>query len=584
MHATPHRPTQQAKLRSILAYFDWLDGGSPEDANARTNGSLRLSRQVMTGKQWLTIEDWLECGMPLCPLDIRHDGRIERTRPEFVQTMFVSPRLGAGVLQAGHSQECLHLSVVPELLPVLLHMEALEDNETILVENVRQMGRIVDRIPPAQSMAGQPPNQPQLRQAKWEALVEPQLVSLLLMDAENYTDYPINQLEEDNILRELNKCLLAFRQKSACSINDYCGKLNRIRDQNRFGMSPIVEGPGTPNGSSGGIGDVSATAIVIRQASTSTRRSSYDSEKIRNGMFHLVCSKNALIYVVQWAPCVGIASRRAWLTPERSLGPDNETPAPQNGGYHQQQCRDNLSVTTTAPGAGIMCGRRGRFIVLGSSGECLPVNRTGPTGAALSAPAAQPHLSHKLSGADSGGSMYSSCDSGSDCDHNDEDDDEYLSARGSFDNGNTGTDADRNAHQAKCPDYVRKYAMELDQLENRCAFAEKLRVALSQSLSIGSDDNYTASTDDTDAGSTGFVLREDSLDVDDCFSELARSEEKRWLGRNNATELLNGGAALKPSASSSSYSFSTDSELEEVYEQFSKYDFVHVNAIGILFG
>lgn len=39
-----------------------------------------------------------------------------------------------------------------------------------------------------------------------------------MMDAENYTNYPINQFEEDNVLRELNKCLLAFRQKTSCSI------------------------------------------------------------------------------------------------------------------------------------------------------------------------------------------------------------------------------------------------------------------------------------------------------------------------------------------------------------------------------
>lgn len=273
-----------------------------------------------------------------------------------------------------------------------------------------------------------------------------------------------------------------------------------------------------------------------------------------------------------YASRTGIASRRAWLTPERSLGPGTVQPAAtvqrtQNGGQH---CRDNLSITTTEPGAGIMCGRRGRFIVLGSSGECLPVNRSGAVAAA--APDAHPHLTHMQSGADSGGSMYSSCDSGSDDDRDeDNDDEEYLSARGSFDNGNgSGADAERPTTKNMCSDYVRKYAMELDQLENRCTFAEKLRVALSQSVSIGSDDNYTASTDDTDGGSTGFVLREDSLDVDDCFSELARAEEKRWLELNNATELLNGGAALKPSASSSSYSFSTDSELEEVYEQFSK--------------
>lgn len=37
------------------------------------------------------------------------------------------------------------------------------------------------------------------------------------MDAENYSEYPITQFEEDNILRELNKCLLAFRQNTTCT-------------------------------------------------------------------------------------------------------------------------------------------------------------------------------------------------------------------------------------------------------------------------------------------------------------------------------------------------------------------------------
>lgn len=32
------------------------------------------------------------------------------------------------------------------------------------------------------------------------------------MDAENYTRLPLSQLEEDNVLRELNKALLGFRQ------------------------------------------------------------------------------------------------------------------------------------------------------------------------------------------------------------------------------------------------------------------------------------------------------------------------------------------------------------------------------------
>lgn len=32
------------------------------------------------------------------------------------------------------------------------------------------------------------------------------------MDAEDYSKLPLAQWEEDNVLRELNKCLLAFQQ------------------------------------------------------------------------------------------------------------------------------------------------------------------------------------------------------------------------------------------------------------------------------------------------------------------------------------------------------------------------------------
>lgn len=58
----------------------------------------------MSGKQWLTIEDWLECNLPLCSLDIRHEGKIERSKQDAVQTVFVSPKLGGQVLGIGESQ------------------------------------------------------------------------------------------------------------------------------------------------------------------------------------------------------------------------------------------------------------------------------------------------------------------------------------------------------------------------------------------------------------------------------------------------------------------------------------------------
>lgn len=226
-----------------------------------------------------------------------------------------------------------------------------------------------------------------------------------------------------------------------------------------------------------------------------------------------------------------------------------------------------------------MCGRRGRFIVLGSSGEVLPVTRSMKLAATK---------------ADSAGSIYSSCNNS----ESDDDDGEFLSACGSFDNNNgdetsmtapvvDGVKAQANAtattkttdNNHNCHDLPQKYAKEIEQLETRFTFAEKLRAALSQSLSGGSAD-YTASTDDDltagdENGSTGFVLREDSLDMEDCFSELGRMREKCWLERHVDNGLMNGGGLNNnnnPSMSSSSYSFSTNcsSELEAMYEQFSK--------------
>lgn len=40
-------------------------------------------------------------------------------------------------------QECLEFSLFPELIATLLYVEALEDNEVVFVENVRQFNRIL---------------------------------------------------------------------------------------------------------------------------------------------------------------------------------------------------------------------------------------------------------------------------------------------------------------------------------------------------------------------------------------------------------------------------------------------------------
>lgn len=63
----------------------------------------------MLSRQWLTIEDWLESNIPLCPLQIRHEGRLERT-DNGVQVCFASRNFGDGVLEGHATQETIQVS------------------------------------------------------------------------------------------------------------------------------------------------------------------------------------------------------------------------------------------------------------------------------------------------------------------------------------------------------------------------------------------------------------------------------------------------------------------------------------------
>lgn len=166
------------------------------------------------------------------------------------------------------------------------------------------------------------------------------------VDAEDYTRLPVSQFEEDNILRELNKCLLAFQQKQPSSIETSSTPYQRHRR-----LSPIGESIGSNN-------EQNELGIpLITQQSCSTNQSSMDSAVDANKESY--------------------SRLRVRLEAEKSFERNAE---------------------------GVLNNRRGRFIVLGSSGECLPVKRRE----------------------NSCGSAYSSCTSS---------EDEYHSARTSLDEG-----------------------------------------------------------------------------------------------------------------------------------------------------
>ncbi|XP_013166960.1 PREDICTED: uncharacterized protein LOC106117277 isoform X1 [Papilio xuthus] len=472
-----HRKSQRNKLKSLIHYFEWLDKNSSE-------GSVKLSRQVMTAKQWLTIEDWLECTLPLCKLLVRHEGRPERCEnDEAIRICFASSRVGGDVLIDGDSQESLTMFMMPELLPVMLSVESLEDNEVLKAEGVRLFSRISDNR--------QKPN--------IELLSEPKTVTVCLMDAEDYSALPLGQWEEDNVLRELNKSLLAFQQAPMKSRD------SQQRQERR--LSPIGESfSHTPP-------EVEAT-VMIKQSSCSTINS-YNS---RSPSPQTYCAATLNLN----DPSVELTKRKCWLSPD----------------------------------GGVLNNRRGRFIVLGSSGECLPVTRS-------------PGLINLDTQEDS---LYSSCNSS---------DDEYHSANDSFDYDTIfqkdlsipGGSEDEGRGESARPNSL-KYYKELSTEERRQSFAERLREALRREAENSCTTSTTGdwSTDSSSyapgvsipcaepngnevrvkrGSSVGFVLTD--KEVDNGNTSLSRRPIER-----------------KETGNSSKYSFSTEytSELEEVYEQF----------------
>ncbi|KAG5680221.1 hypothetical protein PVAND_009745 [Polypedilum vanderplanki] len=479
-----NKNSQKAKFRCFLWYFEWLDQQPPEELERK----IKISRKVMSGKQWLTIEDWLECKLPLCPMDIKHgSSRLENSSPSNAQIVFSQSLIGSTALHDGNNQESIQLFTHLELLTILLFVERLEDNEVLLVENVMHTSRVID--PKGKAL--------------FEKLDPPKLKSTMIcMDAECYKTFPATQFEEDNTLRELNKCLLAFRQNTCAPMSSKLLRILSSHSSQRGRLSPIGE---SFNNSSRSSLDCS-TKIVIEPNSPASTSSPTTCESPTSDE---------------------IDKRRNWLN------------LPQN------KSRSN-SIELTAEEK-----RRGRFIVLGSSGECLPVNRQSC------------EIKERTSN-------YFASDNS-----DDEDDEVFYSARNSLNDDELTSESESEEnfdHQ--------RYSIELETPENRFRFAKKLRDALKL------ENGYTESTEDCSIDedefdesyavdiniegsrmldekikikrgtSTGFILEDDSSFPDEC---QALPLNNIRLRRNQTSD-------------SSKYSFDTDeSELEEIYDHLSQW-------------
>jgi len=106
------------------------------------------SGQVLTSGKWLTVEDWLESERPLCPVLVRHQPRPERVpEPSALVLAPCERHVGLDAFSDCFSPECRLLMGQPEMLVLLLFFEALEDNETLLLEGAARTARLNPSAP-----------------------------------------------------------------------------------------------------------------------------------------------------------------------------------------------------------------------------------------------------------------------------------------------------------------------------------------------------------------------------------------------------------------------------------------------------
>uniref|UniRef100_A0A131YGQ9 poly(ADP-ribose) glycohydrolase n=1 Tax=Rhipicephalus appendiculatus TaxID=34631 RepID=A0A131YGQ9_RHIAP len=173
------------KLRSLFAYFDCTFQDEPE-------GTVYFCRQVTATKNQMSLPEWMCSDCPLCPLMVRTRGLIEEAEPILLKCYPSSANVGNEFLGSNCTMECSVFLSCPEVLTALLFVELLGDNEALTVDGLLPLD-------PRPRVNGEP-------------VFGPSECSVCLLDIKDHSSRPMAQFEDASLLRELNKCLVAFRQ------------------------------------------------------------------------------------------------------------------------------------------------------------------------------------------------------------------------------------------------------------------------------------------------------------------------------------------------------------------------------------
>ena len=186
-------PSQRAKLRCVLAYFD-------RTLEAPPAGRFIVERLVSTPR---TLLEWSGDASPLTPLIVDAKGTIEDAALH-LQVDFANEYLGGGVLRRGCVQEEIRFSVAPELLAAMILSPRMLPEEAIVMRGSERFAASRGYAEHFEYAGGFRDPSPRLADGSVD-------VDFVAIDAVDYRrGDPKAQYRDDAMLRELAKARAGF--------------------------------------------------------------------------------------------------------------------------------------------------------------------------------------------------------------------------------------------------------------------------------------------------------------------------------------------------------------------------------------
>lgn len=198
-HREDIQDAQAAKLRCLIHYFERLSSVWPD-----VTGRVFYSRQVIPSNSLPSLDDWMSCDLPLCPVIVDNKTSIENSGEHMLQVDFANRFIGGGVLGAGHVQEEIRFCINPELLVALMTMEAMQDNEGIVIRGAERFSSYSGYGRTFNFTGDFKDDSERDKDGDFQTTV-------VAIDAKRFKDMPREtQFEESALIRELNKALVGF--------------------------------------------------------------------------------------------------------------------------------------------------------------------------------------------------------------------------------------------------------------------------------------------------------------------------------------------------------------------------------------